>query len=506
MAVRNVLRVIVPAIIATIAGAQNTSRISKPIEFWNPDWSPDGRSVVFESTLSGKYSIYVINGDGTGLRRLTADTSNNEQPRWSPDGKRIVFSSDRGGTGLDIHVMNADGSNLVRLTTMPGKGGWYQSSFSPDGQWIAFQGRPDNREVRDRVYVVRSDGSALRLLSDSTAYGAEGPRWSADGKAVEFRRVPYPVRLWDEMGPPQMKAAREGETRIAVPIAGGVARPAPLAEKAALPAPLPSGARRSSTGRTFVYEKAVDGWNGLYTYDVVAKKEALLIGGPGAGPLGYLRTATLSRWNDTIDTFESPRSGGVIARGNGAYVIRELKQVAGARWELSDAWYDSTGKETARQSMRTAPRSLVTELEFTRATTDSASMTYTRDRSTGWVVPGGAGAQLFDGPSTGERYAGALSLAALAMTKPANGAQVISIGGALYGGNPLTTRVDTIRVVRRDTLMQGGRAIPLVVVARGSSEFWLDESSGAEVLSRGNAGPQRYWWHIRRGVSPPRSP
>jgi hypothetical protein len=498
---RTVLRTIGAALmLASSAWAQDTRRLSRPIEFWNPAWSPDGRTLVFESTLSGKYSIYTIRANGSGLTRLTVDTANNEQPRWSPDGKEIVFSSDRAGAGLDIYVMNADGSGKRRVGNMP-SGGWYQSSFSPDGQWIAFQGRLDNKEVRDRVYVMRTDGSGKRLLSDSLT-GAEGPRWSEDGKAVEFTRVPYPVRYWDQMGPVEMKSARSGERRVAVLLDGGTREPKPATD-VSYGKDIPSSAKKSSNGRTLAYEKAVDGWNGIYAYDIIMRKETLLVGGPGAGPLGYLRTAKLAALTDTLDTYESPKSGGAIVKGNGAFVIRTLKGAGNGRWEFADTWFDAAGKQTARQAARTASNSLVTEIEYTRANTDSASMSYSKDRSTGWVVPGGKGPQLFDSASTGERYAGFLVISTIAKSKPAIGDVFVAPGGALYGGNPLATRVDTIRVVRRDTLFAKDGPHPALVLGRGSSEVWMDESTGSQLLGRGNAGPERYWWHIKRGITPP---
>lgn len=519
------------------AGAQSAARLSRPIEYYNPDWSPDGRSLVFESTLSGKYSVYTIAADGSNLTRLTADTSNNEQPTWSPDGKRIVFSSDRHGGYLDIYVMNADGSGVTRLTSM-GSGGFYQSSFSPDAKWIAFQGRGDNRETRDRVYVVRSDGSGLRLLSDST-HGAEGPRWSPDGKAVEFNRVPYAKRFWSEMGPPDMATAHKNESIVSMPLTGSSAVATPkraasdsraiwtrdgskaffkssrdgspaiyemtkggavrrVADAAIVEEPNPS-----PDGRRFAYTKSVDGWAGLYVYDIASRQERLITGGATAGPLGYLRTSMPNVGLDTLDTFESPRGGGAIVRGNGAYVVRSVRQIGPRRFDLADTWYDSTGRETAKQSTRTLRGSLATEIEWVRANSDSASLLVTSDRVTAWVVPAGKTAQLFDGPSTGERYAGVFVLASIAQSKPAVGSVFLAPAGSLYGGNPLATRVDSIQVVRRDTLYQSGRPVPLLVLARGSGELWVNETTGAEVLSRGNAGPERYWWHIKRGVSLP---
>ncbi len=269
---------------------------------------------------------------------------------------------------------------------------------------------------------------------------------------------------------------------------------------------VPDDAAASSNGQMRAYTKNADGWWSLMGYDVATKKERLLVGGPAAGPLGYLRSTTLTSMTDTLDTYESPRTGGAATRGAGAVVVRRIQPISGGRWELVDTWLDSSGVQTARQATRTAPRSLATELEYTRATADSASMSYAKDRSTGWVVAAGRAAQLVDGASTGDRYAGVVVLAAIAKSKPAIGAVFIATSGSLYGGNPLATRVDSVRVVRRDSLRSGSTRIPTLVVARGTSEFWLDETTGAAVASKGSAGPQRFWWHVRRGVAVPVSP
>lgn len=498
------------AVCAAAAPARAQSRpaaITKPIEYYNPDWSPAGNRLVFESTLSGTYSVYSINPDGTDLKRLTPDSANNEQARWSPDGKHIVFSSDRAGH-LDLYLMNADGSNQTRLTAASG-GGYYGSSFSPDGKWIVFQGRPDNAGVRDRVYVVAIDGSGLRQVSDSS-YGAEGPAWSDGGKTITFRQVPYPKRLWVEMQPADMEAANKGARRVkvrpdgsglvlATDDAAGATRLKRFADSAGAEA-----ARASADGRQFAYTKSVDGWAGLYAYDVAAHGQRLLTGGPGAGPVGYLRTTTLTAGTDTLDTFESPRGGGPIARGNGAYLVRSMRQVGGRRWEVSDTWYDSVGNVTARQFTRTARGSLAIELETVRATGDSASMLVTPDRMTAWVVPKGQAPRLFDGAATSERFTAAVVAMAIAKSHPAVGAVFAVPQHSLYGGNPIETHVDSVRVLRRDTLYRGQTPLAALVIERaGGGETWVDETTGAELLSRGNAGPERWWWHIRRGVRPP---
>lgn len=213
------------------------------------------------------------------------------------------------------------------------------------------------------------------------------------------------------------------------------------------------------------------------------------------------RAALVAR-TDTIDTFESSR-GGAPQPGNRAVVVRSLSQ-SGGRWLLVDTWYDSSAHETARQSLLTAPGSLATEREWVRAIGDSATLLVGPSHVTAWVVPQGRGPRLFDGDGGTPRYNGTLAAAAIARSRPAVGRVFVYPSGALYGSNPLEVRPESLKVVRRDTLFQGTVALPVVVLERpNGNQFWLDETTGAEVLSRGGAGPTRWWWHIRRGVSAP---
>jgi Tol biopolymer transport system component len=109
------------------------------------DWSPDGKRIVFTSRpVSGPppANIYVINADGTDRRCLTCQPLypvNSEEelaPDWSPDGTRIAFMCKPPGGPAEICVMNADGTNAVRLTDniAPDLG----PVWSPDGARIVF--------------------------------------------------------------------------------------------------------------------------------------------------------------------------------------------------------------------------------------------------------------------------------------------------------------------------------------------------------------------------------
>lgn len=82
------------------------------------------------------FDIYIANPDGSDTRRLTNFGVYTTEATLSPDGKRIVFTSLKDGD-LDIYTMNVDGSDMKRLTTTPGYDGG--PFFSPDGKQIVYR-------------------------------------------------------------------------------------------------------------------------------------------------------------------------------------------------------------------------------------------------------------------------------------------------------------------------------------------------------------------------------
>src|SRR5262249_49552475 len=97
----------------------------------SPDPSPNGDAVVFYSRYNPEGHLYVVRGDGSGLRQLTGDSYIDRMPRWSPDGRSIVFFSNRSGE-YQLWQIRPDGSDLRQITQ--GGGGFVV--WSPDGSKI----------------------------------------------------------------------------------------------------------------------------------------------------------------------------------------------------------------------------------------------------------------------------------------------------------------------------------------------------------------------------------
>ncbi len=81
----------------------------------SPNWSPDEREIAFASSRDGSLDIYVMDADGTNVRRVTHDESRDTSPDWSPDGRYIAYTSQRDGSA-DLYLIQVDGSGLRQLT------------------------------------------------------------------------------------------------------------------------------------------------------------------------------------------------------------------------------------------------------------------------------------------------------------------------------------------------------------------------------------------------------
>jgi TolB protein len=178
-----------------------------------PAWSPDGKMLAFTSNRDGNAEIYVVNRDGSNLRRVTTHPMADVTPTWSPTGTQLAFTSDRGGTP-QVYIINIDGTGLLRIsgekcdraTWSPAPlneiayaaqaGGGYEirifsfntresrsvtdgigsnesPAFAPNGRHLAFT---SDRTGRPQIYTIARDGTDLRQIT--TTGGNKYPNWS----------------------------------------------------------------------------------------------------------------------------------------------------------------------------------------------------------------------------------------------------------------------------------------------------------------------------------------
>ena len=139
---------------------------------WDPSWSPDGTMMVFTSDKSGNSDIWIMDADGRNLIQITTHPNTDWDPAWSPDGNKIAFGHDRDGNGevFNIWVVDVDGTNLTQLT-FGDVGSGTCPAWSPDGTKIAYDG----------IWVMNADGTNLIKSIDGIQTS-----WAPDGSEIAF--------------------------------------------------------------------------------------------------------------------------------------------------------------------------------------------------------------------------------------------------------------------------------------------------------------------------------
>jgi Tol biopolymer transport system component len=149
---------------------------------WNPSWSPDCTQILYQADLDKQMKLYVMPSGGGQPKRLTDFLS--FDPSWSPDGKQIVFGGRlKGENNENIFKIQADGSQVTRLTHTNPPGRDYCAVWSPDGRRIAYIATPTGAS-RVLMLINPDGGSPLQVhtFHDWPGYGC--PAWSPDSSRL----------------------------------------------------------------------------------------------------------------------------------------------------------------------------------------------------------------------------------------------------------------------------------------------------------------------------------
>ena len=165
------------------------------------NWSPDGRYLVFTSERSGNRDIWRLEVATGELNQLTKHPEADDDPAYAPDGKLIAFDSGREGGLVNHHifVMNADGSAVRRVTS--GTGLYQVPSFSPDGSLLCYESANPGTGRPGGLYVVATKGGPRMSISANGTGANWSPRGDyiyfavGDDGAQEIYRVPAPKEV-----------------------------------------------------------------------------------------------------------------------------------------------------------------------------------------------------------------------------------------------------------------------------------------------------------------------
>lgn len=174
-----------------------------------PRWSPDGTRLLFETEpwigdssieVGDSNFLYVMNADGSKIKRLADSKSCSLRASWSPDSSLVTFLSDNDDSDCTLYLVRADGAQKRSLVDIPLEDWLSDFGWSPDGAQIAFSAADPATGQRE-VFTVNVDGNELTNLTNHYAED-DFVAWTPDGNQMLFVSD-RDIKLVDDWGRPK---------------------------------------------------------------------------------------------------------------------------------------------------------------------------------------------------------------------------------------------------------------------------------------------------------------